>query len=173
METPMKNSIAITDIPVVSKEVKFFRFSDIKVIPESDYRNLAKFESIDISQPLFSVTEGDRNYIYSFSKVFDGIRSESSRIKNNQSNMLLTLVLSLFGLAGSACFLKFVGHSEVASIIGFASTFMLSVCLWDLITNRYKKTLKNLDDKKLYVLANSQDYLKKLEADARKPALNI
>jgi hypothetical protein len=58
-------------------------------------------------------------------------------------------------------------------MLGFGASFIFFVCLWDLITTRYTKMINILNDKKTYVLTESQDYLQKLKEDAQKPVLII
>jgi hypothetical protein len=58
-------------------------------------------------------------------------------------------------------------------MLGYAAFFIFFVCLWDLITTRYTKMINILNDKKTYVLTESQDYLQQLKEEAQKPVLII
>jgi hypothetical protein len=169
----MSKTIAVTEIPVESKEVRSFRLSDIKVISETDRAGIEQLAAVKVKEPLFAVVDGDRNYIYSFSKVFAGIKKEHANLKERKFNMIMFCVISLCVGIGCLSFLKFNGPSPNADMLGYAASFIFFVCLWDLIKTRYTKMINNLNDKKTYVLTESQDYLQQLKEDAKKPVLII
>jgi hypothetical protein len=165
----MENTI--TAIPVVSKEVNYFRSSTIKVIPETDRAGIEQLASIEIKEPMFAVSEGERNYIYSFSKVFDGIDKEILKIKENRYTTILmsavSLVIALF------CFGLLKGMGSMTPMIGFFSIIFFVFSLWCMFTTNYKQMIKNLEVKKSYVLNESQNYLKNLEQEVRKPVVVV
>lgn len=169
----MSKTIPVTEIPVESKEVRSFRLSDIKVISDTDRAGIAQLAAVKVKEPLFAVVEGHRNYIYSFSKVFAGIKKEHENLKERKFTMILFCVVSLIVAIGSLVFLKLNGHSTTPDMLGYAASFIFFVCLWDLMTTRYKKMINILHDKKTYVLTESQDYLQQLQEDAKKPVLII
>lgn len=169
----MSKTIAVTEIPVESKKVRSFILSDIKVISEADRADIEQLATVKVNEPLFAVVEGGRNYIYSFSKVFEGVKKEHDSLKERKFNMIMFFVISLIVAIGCLLFLKFNGHSQTFDMLGFGASFIFFVCLWDLITTRYTKMINILNDKKTYVLTESQDYLQKLKEDAQKPVLII
>jgi hypothetical protein len=169
----MSKNIAVTEIPVESKEVRSFMLSDIKVISDTDRAGIDQLAAVKVKEPLFSVVEGDRNYIYSFSKIFAGIKKEHAKLKDRKFNMIMCCVISLIVASGCLLFLKFNGPSPNSDILGVGASFIFIVCLWDLITTRYTKMINNLNDKKTYVLTESQDYLQQLKKEVQKPVLII
>jgi hypothetical protein len=169
----MSKNIAVTEIPVESKEVRSFMLSDIKVISDTDRAGIEQLAAVKVNEPLFAIVEGDRNYIYSFSKVFAGIEKEHAKLKERKFNMIMCCVISLIVASGCLLFLKVNGPSPSADMLGFGAAFIFIVCLWDLITTRYTKMINNLNDKKTYVLTESQDYLQQLKKEVQKPVLII
>lgn len=169
----MSKTISVTELRVESKKVRSFRLSDIKVISETDRAGIEQLATVKVNEPLFAIVEGDRHYIYSFSKVFEGIKKEHANLKERKFNMILFCVISLIVASGCLWFLKVNGTFPIADMLGFVATFIFIVCLWDLITTRYTKMINNLNEKKTYVLTESQDYLQQLKEEAQKPVLII
>lgn len=165
----MENTI--TAIPVVSKEVNYFRSSTIKVIPEPERATIEQLAFIQIKEPMFKVAEDERNYIYSFSKLFDGIDKEILKIKENRYNTILISVFSL--VIALFCFGLLKGIGSMTPIIGSFSIVFFVFSLWCFFTSNYKKMIKNLEVKKSYVLNESQVYLKNLEQEVKKPVVVI
>lgn len=165
----MENTI--TAIPVVSKEVNYFRSSTIKVIPEPERAEIEQLASIEIKEPMFKVVEGDRNYIYSFSKLFDGIDKEILKIKDHR----YTNIFMSFGafLVALVCFFMFDKNSPFSFFVGFFAIIFCLIGLWDFFTTKHKKMIQNLEVKKSYVLNESQVYLKNLEQEVKKPVVVV
>lgn len=169
----MSKTITVTEIPVESKQVRSFRLSDIQVISETERAGIEQLATVKIKEPLFSVVEGDRNYIYSFSKVFVGVKKEHENLKERKFNMIIFCVLSLIVAIGCLFSLKFNGPSPTVDMLGFGASFIFIVCLWDLITTRYTKMINSLNDKKTYVLTESQDYLQQMKEEYKKPVVVV
>lgn len=169
----MTNTNTVTDIPVATKEVRSFRTSQITVISEAEQAGIVALASVKIKEPMFAVVEDDRNYIYSFSKLFEGIKKELDGVKERQKTTITFLTLSIMGFVGSLLFLKFNGNSATVDMIGYLSTVIIFFSLWDLTATRYKKMKKNLETKKTYILAESQVYLKNLEREVKKPVVVV
>lgn len=160
----------ITDIPVSSKEVYSFNSSTIEIIPEEDRISINNLVSATIKEPMFKVVEGERNYIYSFSKIFAEIKTEITRLKERRFNTFMLLAVSIIVFVFSFNFKT----GGVTPIFGFmAGTLIFSLCVYDLATTRYMRLLKNLETKKTYVLNESQTYLKNLEQEVKKPVVVV
>jgi len=164
----------ITAIPFVSKEVQSFASSTIKVIPETERATIEQLASIQIKEPMFAVVEGERNYIYSFSKVFDGVNKEIEKIKGNKISNIGIAVASVIVAAICLVLLKHGSSSDsMPDFIGLCSTGIFLLSLWKLATTRYKKLINNLEVKKSYVLSESQAYLKNLDEEVKKPVVVV
>lgn len=161
----------ISAIPVALKEVNYFRDSTIKVIPETERAGIEQLASIQIKEPMFAVVEGERNYIYSFSKVFEGINKEINKLKENRYTTILMSVISLAMALFCLVVLKDVGG--MTPMIGSFSIVFFLFSLWCMFTTNYKQLIKNLEVKKSYVLNESQAYLKNLEQEVKKPVVVV
>lgn len=167
----MKSSaITETAIPKPSKEVRSFVGASIKVMDHSELAEVDTLNNIVFQEPLFSVKEDDRTYIYSFKKISEAIDSEISHLSTSFGFNIGLCIGSLLGFA----YLFFLATNATPTFN--SSVLMLSITsfiygILGMVMSKHRASLRQLEGKKEYVLASSQHYLKQLRKEAQKPVV--
>lgn len=165
----MKSSTCTT-IPTKSKEVNSFVGTSIQVMTPSDLAEVDALNNVLIKEPLFSVKEGDKTYIYSFKKISEAIDSEIYRISASFGFSLGLCICSLLGFA----YLFFLATSVMPTFnIAVMSVSIASFAygIYVLVMVKHRRYIRQLESKKEYVFTSSQNYLKQLREEAQKPVI--
>jgi hypothetical protein len=163
-------------IPKRQKQVS--TFVDTVIDPlTADERQ--QYESVDMqssTMPLFSVTEGEHNYIYSFNRLVSQINAEIKSRKDFFEKQLTIFVCPIL----IAVFVKVLNYFnqtiEPTNTFNFMLGLLFAVGVYCTAQTIYRhpfKAIKKLKAIKKMVFDSSPDYLAELEAAAKKPVINI
>lgn len=161
-------------IPQPTPELKSFVGCNIQLLGELDRERYVD-EKVDENEPLISVSNGDRNYIYSFTKAVEAIDKEILSIKSNFH--VLIMIAITFGLLSALTFAMLATtHGRIpemapifASVLGALSIFSIV----SLIIGNHRKDMKELRSKKTLVFSFGQDYIKTKKEEYKKPVVVI
>lgn len=168
----MKNTITEKDIPVKPAHVNSFINSKV-VFMNKDECSIFSSKLANMSEPLFAVSEGDGRFIYSFSKIFESINTEITKLKDRRMNLIFYTIMGFFVWVGLIAYSVHTGGQPQLRLVAAASLIFFLWSLYELAVTRFKKFICSLEDKKTYVISESQDYLKQLKEEAQKPVLII
>lgn len=162
---------------VNNEKVKSFSNASVQIITDSELDSIIQLKDAYVKTPFFAVKEDDKNYIYSFEKIFEAINKEIDYVKKGRYIWLMTTVL--FSLPTLIILLLLKGEplNQFLSIMCIY-TLTLSICsLMFLIVSFGTHSIGKLKDKKNYVVLNSKEYItelnKKNQADSNNPILVV
>lgn len=163
-------------IPKRQKQVSTFVDTIINPLTAEERQ---QYESVDMQTstiPLFSVTEGEHNYIYSFNRIVSQINAEIKSRKAFFEKQLTIFVCPIL----IAVFLKLINYFNQTIEPTDTFNFMLGLlfgvgvyCTSQTIYRHPFKAIKELKAIKKMVFDSNPEYLAELEEEAKKPVINI
>jgi hypothetical protein len=162
-------------IPEPTPEIHSFVGYNIQLLSELDRELYADLENLDDKEPLLSVSNGERNYIYSFTKAVKAIEKEILSIENNfwgvVGAIFCALLLSIF-----VFLLLFSGKGSVPELVPVLGVCLAAVVISSivhLVKFQYLKKIKELKQKKTLVFTYGQDYIKTKKEEYKKPVVVV
>lgn len=169
-------SLVEQKIPKRQKQVSTFVDTSINPLTAEERQQYSS-DSIHYStMPLFSVTEGEQNYIYSFNRIVSQINAEIKSRKDFFEKQLTIFVIPIF----IAVFVKVLNYFnqtiEPTATFNFMIGLLFAVGVYCSAQTVYRhpfKAIKKLKAIKKMVFDSSPEYLAELEEAAKKPVINI
>jgi len=162
-------------IPEPTPEIHSFVGYNIQLLGELDRECYAELENLDGKEPLLSVSNGERNYIYSFTRAVKAIEKEILSLQNSFLGLVcsfscaLLLSLVVFGLLFSV-------NGRIPELVPFFGVFLAFVAISSivhLLKFKYLKKIKELKQKKTLVFTYGQDYIKTKKEEYKKPVVVV
>lgn len=161
-------------IPEPTPEIHSFVGYNIQLLGELDRECYAELENLDGKEPLLSVSNGERNYIYSFTRAVKAIEKEILSLENNFISSIGVTVLSL--LLSVGVFAMILASSRVPEfvlIFGIALGTLNVYSIIHLIRFKHRKKIKELKPKKTAIFTYGQEYIKSKKEEYKKPVVIV
>lgn len=163
-------------IPKQRKHVSTFVNTIISPLTVEDRQQYASDKESASKMPMFSVTEGERNYVYSFNRIVERLDAE---IKSRRDFFDKQLTISVIPLL-IVLFVKVINsiHQtiEPTNFFNLMIAILFGGGVYATAQTIYRhpfKAIKKLKAIKTMVFDNSTEYLTELEDLAKQPVINI
>lgn len=167
----MPAAIIEQNIPVPSKKASSFVNAKVSTLQDTERSGIEQLSNLQ--EPVFSVVEDDRTYFYSFAKILKAMNDEISKLRERRLNLILSVITAFIISAVSVLMTVIQITNQNVIMVAFISFFMGCWCLYDLMTSKIRKHVKIIDDKKAFVMTESQVYLQQLKQEVQKPVIVI
>jgi hypothetical protein len=159
-------------IPKPTPEEHSFVGYNIKLLINRE--SYADLENLDDKEPLLSVSNGERNYIYSFTKAVKAVEQEILSLENNFISSIGMAVFSLLLCVG-VCAMLLAAHRvpEFAPMFGVAFGALTVYSVIHLIRFKHRKKIKELKNKKTAIFTYGQEYIKAKKEEYKKPIVIV
>jgi hypothetical protein len=161
-------------IPEPTPELHSFVGYNIQLLSEQDRERYADLENLDDKEPLLSVSNGKRNYIYSFTKAVKVIEKEILSLENNFISSIGMAVCSFMLFVGVCAMLLSASRvPEFAPMFGVGFGGLTVYSIIHLIRFKHLKKIKELKNKKTAIFTYGQDYIKTKKEEYKKPVVVV
>lgn len=161
-------------IPEPTPEIHSFVGYNIQLLSEQDRERYADLENLDDKEPLLSVSNGERNYIYSFTKAVKAVEQEILSLENNFISTIGLAVFSLLLSVGLCAMLLASSRvPELAPMFGVAFGTLTVYSIIHLIRFKHRKKIKELKNKKTAIFTYGQEYIKAKKEEYKKPVVIV
>lgn len=161
-------------IPKPPTKLSSFLGFDIRSLNKQEREGYVD-DKLDTNEPLISVSNGQHNYIYSFTKAVELIEKEIDYLKSNFYHLLSIFGFMVIATAVVFAIIFFEG-AKGAMVLTLCSVMFPTISIYvviPLVQFKHRKKIKELELKKTALFFTGQDYIKAKKEEYKKPVLVV